>query len=66
MLGNRAERKEKCLRWSMTVALGGTLKVGDDQPVAEEASAEPDSQQKQDVLCFECFGFLSRDAMFAL
>ena len=50
----------------MTVALGGTLKVGDDQPVAEEASAEPDSQQKQDVLCFECFGFLSRGAMFAL
>ena len=47
-------------------ALGGTLKVGDDQPVAEEASAEPDCQQKQDVLCFECFGFLSRGAMFAL
>ena len=28
VLGNQAKRKEKCLRWSMKLALGGTLKVG--------------------------------------
>ena len=28
VLESRVERKAKCLRWSMIVALGGTLKIG--------------------------------------